>query len=55
MQDVKPPTLDDMVRVFKIVKEIGLKDVKLGNCGVFAKSSQDWEHLLQEVGKDGIG
>jgi hypothetical protein len=55
MKDVKHPSLDDMVRVFKSVREIGLRNVKLGNCGVFAKSSKDWEHLLQEVGKNGIG
>jgi pyruvate formate lyase activating enzyme len=55
MQDAKPPALDDMVRVFTSVKEIGLKNVKLGNCGVFAKSSKDWEYLLQEVGKESIG
>jgi hypothetical protein len=55
MKDAKPPTLEEMVRVFKSVKEIGLRNVKLGNCGVFAKRSKDWESLLQEVGKEGIG
>lgn len=55
VKDAKPPTLDEMTRVFKSVKEIGLKNVKLGNCGVFARSSEDWEYLLQEVGKEGIG
>jgi pyruvate-formate lyase-activating enzyme len=55
MQDAKSATLDDMVRVFKSVKEIGLKNAKLGNCGVFAKKSKDWEYLLQEIGKYGIG
>lgn len=55
MKNLKPPTLDEMVRAFKSVKEIGLKNVKLGNCGVFAKSSKHWEQLLQKVGKEGIG
>ena len=55
MKDTKSPTLDDMIRVFRNVKEIGLKNIKLGNCGVFAKSHKDWEYLLQEVGKGGIG
>jgi pyruvate-formate lyase-activating enzyme len=55
VKDTKPPTLDDMVRVFKRVKRKGLQNVKLGNCGVFAKSNKDWEHLLQEVGTENIG
>ncbi len=55
MKEIRPPALDDMVRVFRIVKEMGLINVKLGNCGVFARSSKDWEYLLQEAGKEGIG
>ncbi len=49
------PTLSEMVRIYHRTKEIGLKNVKLGNCGTFAKSKEDWHHLLQEVGKEGIG
>ncbi len=55
MQDIRPPTLDEMVRVFKSVKQIGLRNVKLGNCGVFARINRDWEYLLSEVGKEAIG
>jgi pyruvate-formate lyase-activating enzyme len=55
MKNTNRPTLDEMVRVFKKVKEIGLRNVKLGNCGVFAKSSTDWQYLLQAVGKESIG
>ena len=55
MKNTNRPTLDEMVRVFKKVKKIGLRNVKLGNCGVFAKSSTDWQYLLQAVGKEGIG
>lgn len=55
MKDTEPPRVDDMARVFRSVKQAGIKKVKLGNCGVFAKSQKDWEYLLQEVGKDGIG
>jgi pyruvate-formate lyase-activating enzyme len=55
MQDTKSPTLDDMLRVFKRIKKIGLKNVKLGNSGIFARNNKDWEHLLQEVGKAEIG
>ncbi len=55
LKDAKPPALDEMVRVFKSIKEIGLRNVRLGNCGVFARSSKDWEYLLQEAGKECIG
>ena len=55
MKNSKPPALSDMVRIYHRVKEIGLNNVKLGNCGVFAKSNQDWERLLNEIGKEGIG
>lgn len=55
MKNVELPTLNQMIRVFKSVKEIGLRNVKLGNCGVFAKSREDWEYLLQEIGKEGVG
>ena len=55
MKNVEPPTLFQMIRVFKSVKEIGLRNVKLGNCGVFAKNNKDWEYLLQEIGEEGVG
>lgn len=55
MKNSKSPTLSDMVRIYNKVKEIGLNSVKLGNCGVFAKGSEDWKNLLKEVGKEGIG
>ena len=44
-----------MVRVYQRTKEIGLNNVKLGNCGLFDKSNDAWEYLLKEVGKEGIG
>jgi pyruvate-formate lyase-activating enzyme len=55
MKEVKSPSLCDMIRIFKKVKEIGLKNVKLGNYGMFVKTNQDWELLLKEVGINGIG
>lgn len=55
MKSTPPPSLPDMVRIYQKVREIGLNNVKLGNCGVFARTAQDWEHLLKKVGKEGIG
>ncbi len=55
MNKEKPPTLSEMVRIFHRLKEIGLNNIKLGNCGVFAKNNRDWEYLIEQIGKDGIG
>ena len=55
MKEARAPTLPDMVRIFQQAKKIGLKNVKLGNCGVFARKNEDWEYLLKEVGKESIG
>lgn len=51
----RKPNLLEMVRVYFEVKNIGLKNVKLGNCGVFAKSKEEWELLISLVGKKAIG
>ncbi len=55
MKNNAPPSLSDMVRIYRKVRETGLNNVKLGNCGVFARTAQDWEQLLKKVGKEGIG
>jgi len=56
LSHVRPPTLDEMIRAYKVVKEeVGLKNVKLGNCGVFCKSMSDWIKLLDAVGFSAIG
>ncbi|MCP2604902.1 radical SAM protein [Candidatus Aminicenantes bacterium AH-873-B07] len=55
MENIKSPNLSDMIRIYKKVKEIGLENVKLGNCGVFIKTAQDWDFLLKEIGIKGVG
>jgi len=55
MKNQRSPSLPEMMRAYQRVKELGLKKIKLGNCGVFAKNHEDWEYLLREVGKEGIG
>jgi len=55
MSDNPPPTLSQMLEAYSAVKDAGLKNVKLGNCSVFAKTGEDWEALLEGVGKGGIG
>ncbi len=55
LRHVRSPSLGEMIRAYSAAKEAGLKNVKLGNCSVFAKSAQDWEILLASVGRESIG
>lgn len=55
LKDNRPPKLSEMIRAYLAVKDVGLKNVKLGNCHVFAKSEEDWSLLLAAVGAEAIG
>jgi len=55
LRDVRPPTLMEMAKAYFAVREVGLKNVKLGNCHVFARTEEDWSLLLALVGKEAIG
>jgi len=49
MRDVPPPSLDQMLSAYEAVKAVGLKEVRLGNPGVFLKGEGDWERLLERA------
>ena len=49
------PTLTEMVKAYSVVKSVGLKRIKLGNCSVFIETLRDWENLLDLVGPEAIG
>jgi pyruvate-formate lyase-activating enzyme len=55
MRHIRPPSLQEMVETYQCVRQAGMVNVKLGNCGVFVKNQQDWSYLLKEVGPAGIG
>ena len=55
LSHLRPPTMTEMLTAYLAVKEVGLKNVKLGNCHVFAKTPMDWENLLEIVGKEAVG
>ncbi len=42
-------------RPFGLEAELEMADDLIDGCGTFAKSSEDWECLIKEVGKQGIG
>ncbi|MEM2204727.1 MAG: radical SAM protein [Candidatus Hadarchaeales archaeon] len=55
LSQTRSPSLTEMLRAYLVIKEVGLKRVKLGNCHVFAKSEEDWTLLMAVVGPEGIG
>jgi len=55
MSDHSPPTLEQMVEACEAVCEAGLRQVRLGNCGVFVRTAEDWAVLLTRVGVARIG
>ena len=55
LKNNRPPTFLEMLRAYAAVKSTGLKNVKLGNCHVFAKTRREWDYLIAAVGKEAIG
>ncbi len=54
LKNVRPPTLYEMLTAYFTVTRY-LKNVKIGNCHVFARTEKDWEILISAVGKNAIG
>jgi pyruvate-formate lyase-activating enzyme len=49
MKDHASPTVFEMVDAYRRVKAAGLKNVRLGNIGVFARCEADQAYLMQNV------
>jgi pyruvate-formate lyase-activating enzyme len=49
MKDHASPTVFEMVDAYRRVKAAGLKNVRMGNIGVFARSEADQAYLMQNV------
>jgi pyruvate-formate lyase-activating enzyme len=43
------PSLNQMLEAYKVAKEIGLKNVRLGNLGCFLKTEKDYEVFLKHA------
>jgi len=50
MKENRSPTLQEMIAAFTEVKATGLKNVRLGNTGIFARQEEDYSLLLEKVG-----
>lgn len=49
LKDTPTPTLQQMLEAYRAVKEVGLKKVRLGNIGLFARTKKDYDLLLKEA------
>jgi len=47
MREVPPPNFQQMLEAFEAAKDAGLKKVKLGNLGMFVKTSEEYEMLAK--------
>jgi pyruvate-formate lyase-activating enzyme len=50
MKRYKSPKVSEMIEAYMGVKTVGLRNVRLGNTGVFASSEQDYDLLKKKVG-----
>jgi hypothetical protein len=44
-----------MIDAYRAARKVGLLNVKLGNCGCFARIPGEFETLLAAVGPEAIG
>ena len=53
MKTYQSPSVTEMVEAYHRVKATGLKNIRLGNVGVFAHTKEDQEYLMENV-DDGV-
>jgi len=51
MKDFRSPLVSEMIEAYNRVKAAGLKNVRLGNVGVFARTEADQKYLMDHVEK----
>ncbi|MFX0137418.1 MAG: radical SAM protein [Candidatus Hodarchaeota archaeon] len=54
LKSYRSPSLDEILETYKVVKEIGIKQIQLGNIGVFAKTDEEIKRLIKNVGVESI-
>jgi pyruvate-formate lyase-activating enzyme len=55
LTQTRAPKLNEMMVSFAAMKHQGLKHLRLGNVGVFAKTNDDLQSLLASFGERAIG
>lgn len=48
----RPPTPQEMATSYKVMKDRGLCNLRIGNLGVFLKKSADMEYMIEAIGQD---
>lgn len=46
LKSVRPPTLQEMVSAFEAARDSGLRNVRLGNAGIFVGTTEEYEDLM---------
>ncbi len=54
LQHLNPPTLEDMVNAYNIMRKHGLTNVKIGNVGVICRSRECIENLIKRIGRRAV-
>jgi len=52
LKEVPSPNLDQMLEAYTRVKDVGLKNVRLGNIGIFVKNEEEFELLRKSSNND---
>lgn len=47
LKDVQPPNFEQMVRAYEAARDAGLKNVRLGNIGIFVRTEEEYETLVR--------
>ncbi|MFX0140620.1 MAG: radical SAM protein, partial [Candidatus Hodarchaeota archaeon] len=54
LKSYRSPYLDEILETYKVVKDCGLKQIQIGNIGVFAKNDEEIKKLIKTVGVESI-
>jgi len=54
LSDRREPTYDEMVSAYRILRNMGMENVKLGNVGVFCKTNDEVDKLIAEIGREAV-
>ncbi len=55
LSSVRSPTVSEMLAAHQAAARAGLRNIRLGNLGIFAKTAKDQERVLAAIGREGLG
>ncbi len=54
LRHLNPPTLEDMVKAYNVMRRYGLVNVKVGNVGVVCRTRECVENLIERIGRRAV-